>query len=211
MPFLQFPSLNASREIAHGFTLRSPEEDDVGELKKTCELLGVNYDRRVEAAQPHGARTATVGPSHAGKRIPNVDALITSVPEIPLVIRTADCAPVFLLDPDKKVIGLIHSGRRGTEQNIAANVVQVLQEQFASRAEDLKVVIGPSIRPPQYDIDFVQKIKDQFQACGIRDIADCGENTGNDLTKFYSYRMERGETGRHYSILALTGAGASTG
>jgi copper oxidase (laccase) domain-containing protein len=75
---------------------------------------------------------------------------------------------------------------------------------FGSAPEDLVVQLSPCIRPPFYETDFAAQIVTQLQAGGVRHIYDSGENTGADLERFYSYRMEKGSTGRMLAFLALT-------
>jgi copper oxidase (laccase) domain-containing protein len=76
------------------------------------------------------------------------------------------------------------------------------------------VQLSPCIRPPFYEVDFAAQIVAQLKAGGVRRIYDCGENTGADLERFYSYRVERGLTGRMLAFLTLTegdgGLGPST-
>jgi copper oxidase (laccase) domain-containing protein len=133
-----------------------------------------------------------------------VDALITNDPEVVLGIYVADCCAIYFVDPLKGVIGIAHSGRKGTEQNIAGVMVERMVAGFGSAPEDLVVQLSPCIRPPFYEVDFAAQIVIQLQAGGVRQIYDSGENTGADFGRFYSYRMEKGSTGRMLAFLALT-------
>jgi copper oxidase (laccase) domain-containing protein len=101
------------------------------------------------------------------------------------------------------VIGVLHSGKKGTEQNIVGAAIQKLQTEFRSEPADLIAVLSPCIRPPHYEIDFASRIVAQLRAEDVRKIYDDGENTGSDLDRFYSYRMEKGHTGRMLAFLAL--------
>jgi polyphenol oxidase len=78
-----------------------------------------------------------------------------------------------------------------------------MSEEFGSDPEDLIVQLSPCIRPPHYEVDFAAEIVAQLKQCGVSQIFDCGENTGSDLRRFYSYRMEKGLTGRMLALLAL--------
>ena len=64
-------------------------------------------------------------------------------------------------------------------------------------------MLSPCIRPPYYEVDFAQSIVAQIRAEKVSKIYDDGENTGSDLERFYSYRMEKGRTGRMLAYLAL--------
>ena len=80
------------------------------------------------------------------------DALITDRPDLGLVCQTADCTPILLFDPERRAIAAIHSGWRGTVQNIAAATVQALHTEYGSRPSDLIAAIGPSISAVNYRV-----------------------------------------------------------
>lgn len=200
----KFPSLENFSGLHHGFTLREPLHPDNTPAEVILSKLGLPPNKLVQAEQIHGAQVARITPEDAGTTVREVDALISSDPEVILVIRTADCAPVFIYDPRQPAIGLIHSGKKGTEANIVRSTVTAMRNHFDCRPENLVAVIGPCIRPPDYEIDFAATIKEQLNSCGVTEVADCGDNTASDLVRFYSYRKEKGKTGRHYAFLSLT-------
>jgi copper oxidase (laccase) domain-containing protein len=68
----------------------------------------------------------------------------------------------------------------------------------------LVVQLSPCVRPPFYEVDFAAHIVTPLKDAGVRQISDSGENTGADLERYYSYRMERGLTGRMLAFLTLT-------
>ena len=73
------------------------------------------------------------------------DALITNQPEFLLVVRTADCVPVLLVDHKSGVIGAIHAGWRGAVGGIVPKTIQACMERFGSEVAHMHVAIGPSI------------------------------------------------------------------
>ncbi|MFZ5807588.1 MAG: polyphenol oxidase family protein [Verrucomicrobiota bacterium] len=194
-PHFQYPQLQ------HAFTLR---QEDVPGLT-VLEELGFEKTSWVFAEQIHGDGVAIVSSGHCGQVIPAVDALIAYRENVALVIRTADCAPLFLFDPIKKIIALAHSGKRGTAVNIAGKTIQKMGSAFQVKPENIVAVLGPCIRPPHYEIDFAADIARQVAETGVQKFFDCGLNTGANLDRFYSYRVEQGKTGRHYSVMMLTG------
>lgn len=190
--------------VPHCFTRRQDR------IETSTEKLGAllaleNFDFRLlcQAGQPHGSAVAVVDSTHRNSCVPDVDALVTNDRLLTLAIRTADCGPVYFFDPEHLAIGLAHSGRKGTEQNISGEVVRVMGETFGSRPEMMVAALGPCIRPPHYEIDFAAAIGRQCREAGIVDFYDCGLDTGADLARFYSYRMEKGKTGRHFAALQL--------
>jgi len=63
--------------------------------------------------------------------------------------------------------------------------------------------LGPCIRPPYYDVDFPSEIMRQLKAEKVGKVVDSGLCTAADLKRFYSYRAEKGQTGRHFSVFSL--------
>ena len=97
----------------------------------------------------------------------------------------------------------MHSGRKGTESNIVGAAVQKMGMEFGTDPACLVAQLSPCIRPPFYEVDFAADIVQSLKRSGVRQIFDSGENTGADLEKYYSYRMEKGRTGRMLALLAL--------
>jgi copper oxidase (laccase) domain-containing protein len=120
-----------------------------------------------------------------------------------LGIYVADCCAIYLVDPVKRAIGLLHSGKKGTELGIAERAVETMAREYGSQPADLVAQLSPCIRPPQYEIDFAAEIVRQLHRAGVPQVADCGANTAADLDRYYSYRMEKGRTGRLLALLML--------
>jgi copper oxidase (laccase) domain-containing protein len=120
-----------------------------------------------------------------------------------LGIYVADCAAVYVVDRYGRGIGLAHSGRKGTELGIVPKTIAAVCAATGGDSNDLIVQISPCIRPPHYEVDFAAEIRVQIAETGVRAIHDCGSCTGSDLGKYYSYRMEAGQTGRLLAAMAL--------
>jgi YfiH family protein len=195
-PALRLPGLH------HGFTTRSAGElaQLEEEMKSSYAALGFPIEPAAWGAQPHGNRIAAVT---APGRIPAVDALSTNVRGLPLLVRVADCGPVYFYDPVRQVIALAHSGRKGTEGNIVGETIAHLETTHGSRPAELIVQLGPCIRPPHYEVDFAAEIGRQARRAGVVHYSDCGRCTACDLTRYYSYRAEKGKTGRMWAVLML--------
>ena len=78
-------------------------------------------------------------------RIPATDALVTNQPGICLMVLSADCVPVLLFEPEKRVVAAVHAGWRGTAANIVVETVRVMQENFGCDPQRVVAAIGPSI------------------------------------------------------------------
>lgn len=143
-----------------------------------------------------------MGRADTGKVIPRVDALITADPRLTLVVRVADCGPVWLHCAKTGAIGLVHSGRKGTELAIVPVTIRAMRKEFGADPASMMAFLGPCIRPPHYDVDFASEILRQLQQEGVGEIVDSGLCTACDPKRFYSYRREQGKTGRHFAVVA---------
>lgn len=132
------------------------------------------------------------------------DGLITNEPDVCLGIHVADCCAVFLLDPVRLAIGLVHSGKKGTELGIVGRAIDLMGTRFGSIPEDLVVQLSPCIRPPHYEVNFAADIIATCRDRGVASVYDTGKCTACDLDRYYSYRAEKGKTGRMLALLAMT-------
>ena len=171
-------------------------------FESTIEQLGLRPDQVASAQQVHGGEVAkALGPGD----LPGVDGLVTDVPGLALRIVVADCCAVYLVDPVRRAIGLVHSGKKGAEAEISAVAIRAMQDHYGSRPADLVVRLSPCIRPPAYEVDIAAAIRSQVAAAGVPvdSIHDDRVCTSSDLGKYYSYRVEKGATGRMFAVLAL--------
>ena len=211
-PFETFPALSAL-PVLHAFTGRVPGldvkidratalarlADHHAEIRTT---IGAGTRHFITAEQVHGAAVARVSAADIAP-IASVDALITDDPAVCLGIYVADCGPVWLVDPVRRAIGCIHSGRKGTELGITTAAIEAMVENFGSVRSDIVAQIGPCIRPPNYEVDFAAGILRQCREAGLTSIHDCARCTSADADRYYSYRREKGQTGRMLALLAL--------
>lgn len=153
------------------------------------------------------------------------DALITSVKGIPIGIFTADCVPILIADKLGKAIASIHAGWKGIAGGVVEAAIHELISSFGTKAEGLIVAAGPSIGGCCFEVseDVALKFKSHFKIqnefhvnlkteiyarlielglkdCNINmsDLCTCCEK---DL--FYSYRREKGKTGRMGAFIQL--------
>lgn len=83
----------------------------------------------------------------------DADGIVTNLPGLCLVIRTADCVPVFACDPVNRIIGAAHSGWKGTKLAISAKLVREMKKKFNSSPADIRIFILPSIGPESYTVN----------------------------------------------------------
>ena len=215
LPFEQFPALSAIGVCRHVFAQRIPSIDvsrDKAEVLSRLESAHREISNAIQmgdwplltAQQIHGNKVAIIDtPAKSSKEFAGCDAFITNQPRIALGIYVADCCAVYIVDPKTPAVGLVHSGRKGTELGVVTNAITQMVESFGSEPAELIVQLSPCIRPPHYEIDFAAKIIEQCKAQSVLEIHDSGVCTACDLHRYYSYRAEKGKTGRMLALLAL--------
>lgn len=144
------------------------EPDQVREnRRRTLALVGSDPDSAVMAGLVHGDRVVAVTgeePADPGgdvRVVPRCDALITDRPGLALVVTAADCVPIYLYDPVRRVIGVAHAGWRGTVARIAGKTLHAMVERFGCEPSRVHAVVGPSIGPCCYEID--EQVADAFR------------------------------------------------
>jgi copper oxidase (laccase) domain-containing protein len=107
------------------------------------------------------------------------------------------------VDSKTPAIGLVHSGRKGTGLGVVSKAITQMIERFGSAPANMVVQLSPCIRPSHYEVDFAAEIVRQCRALSVKEIHDSGICTACDLDGYYSYRAEKGKTGRMLALLAL--------
>ena len=127
--------------------------------RRWCAAIGIDPERLVAAGQVHGAAVLRVGADHAGigarpgsGRVGLGDALMTDEPGVALLSLHADCLPLFLVDPRRRAIAVVHAGWRGAVADVAGATVHALAGAYGSRPDDLLAFLGPAIGPCCYEV-----------------------------------------------------------
>ncbi|MFC1638292.1 peptidoglycan editing factor PgeF [Patescibacteria group bacterium] len=89
------------------------------------------------------------------------DAIITKKKRIALMVMVADCNPILIYDPVKRVVAAVHAGREGVFNRIAQKTIEEMKREFGSNPEDVFVSVGPSIGPCCYEVG--KKIIEEFR------------------------------------------------
>jgi YfiH family protein len=160
------------------------------------------------------------------------DAILSSTPGVTLMMRFADCVPLMLYDPTRRVIGMVHAGWLGTVRQIARAAIRAMTDRFGTDPGDVLVGIGPSIAVHHYPVGdevvdalrsslgpeaerHLQRVDGEtrldlwsantwlLQQEGVRHIELAGLCTACDTDDWYSHRAEAGRTGRFGAVLAL--------
>ncbi len=213
--------------------------DEVECVRENRLRIFAALDRRAESAfdawQVHGTKVVIAD----APRPPDVpheqaDAILTDQPSVTLFMRFADCVPIFLQDPVRQVVGLVHAGWKGTVLGTVRIAIRAMHDHYGTDPADLLAAIGPSIGPDHYEVgpEVVAQVEQAFGADspgllssnhhgqhfdlwaanrlwlereGIRQIEVAGVCTACHTDDWFSHRAEHGRTGRFGAILALVG------
>lgn len=175
IPFFVSDGMEAAGGVAHGFSTRiggvsegmwaglnlSPTRgDDPDHVRENCRrffaAIGAKGENLARTNQVHedGVRIITTADSRTDiceKVTYEADALITAVPGITLMVSVADCVPVLLYDPVRRVVAAVHAGWRGTAKGAVSRAVERMIEVYGCDPEDILAAIGPSIGPEDFE------------------------------------------------------------
>ena len=145
--FLVAPGLGG--RVSHGFGLRGVT------AARLAECLGSAVARVIEVRQVHGDTILKMGdlPGSDGAAAADGDALMTDRPGWLLAVRTADCVPILIHDPVRRVVAAVHAGWRGTLKQITSKTIAATTAAYGVCPDDLRVAIGPSARRCCYEVD----------------------------------------------------------
>jgi YfiH family protein len=142
-----------------GLRVGDDEAAVVENRRRLFAAFGMPLERSVWCKQVHADGVTVVDSEDAGRGsveedsiVAETDALVTNAPGLPLCVTLADCVPVLVFDPAKKVLGLAHAGWGGTLARISSRTVAVMGERFGCDPAALIVAIGPSIGPARYEV-----------------------------------------------------------
>jgi YfiH family protein len=177
---------------------------------------GLAPERIVSAGLVHSNQVAVVKDAEV-LFIAESDGLVTDQKNLILSLTVADCVPIYFCDPVRQAVGLAHAGWKGVAGNIVKEVVSNMQDEFASRPEDIVVWVGPHIGPCHFEvqndvasqfadfgdsmvlregktfIDLSVVIQAQLQRSGIQleNIGFSPECTFCEDNKYFSYRRDK--------------------
>lgn len=154
-------------DINMGFFYNSLPHEIIDNHKKIFDFLDINPREIFSSIQKHTNNIAAVDNINMGKEyeigrvIENNDGFVTDMNNIALISKYADCTPIILYDPVKKVHSNIHSGWKGTLQRIGAVGVSAMVENYGCNPHDILAVLGPNICKDDFEVE--ADVKDLFQ------------------------------------------------
>ncbi len=244
----QFKTLAQYPQIVHQVTQKDPSLPFAGSLALHTQehppaILGnrakleAQYPTMhfVVANQTHSANVQVVqsdqsyGWQNPSDAIKDCDALLTNQKGVMLTILTADCVPILLFDPIHLVIGAVHAGWRGTQEQIVRKSIEKMQEVFGSDPKDIIAGIAPAIgrccyevnkevakhffddphamdqQGEKYMLDLPYINSQQLLQAGVnkKNIERSNICTACEVENYFSYRKEHGCSGRFMSMIGL--------
>lgn len=190
VPFLTYPMLEKSGTVIHGISTRlggvsrehlssmnlgfgrGDKDENVREnFRRIAASAGFSVENLVLSQQTHTTNVRVVTEEDRGRGFTrplgwkDVDGLVTNVPGLVLTTFYADCVPLFFVDTKRGVIGLSHSGWRGTAGKIGKVTVDTMMQEYGSQPEDILAAVGPSICQECYEVseDVITEFKAQFE------------------------------------------------
>lgn len=209
-----------------------------GNRSLLAHAFGVNQEALVTLRQVHGTDILIIDePNEDYSHFLSLesDAVITNQPHVMIGVCVADCVPMLLCDPDKRVIAAVHAGWQGTAGTLVSKVVAGMKSEFGCDPKKILAAIGPCIGKCCYEVD--TPVKQAFVKGGIAwdSFAEpSGEGKWQlDMAAanlellvlaglradavnmsemcvcchrelFFSYRRDKGETGRQMGFIMLT-------
>jgi len=205
----QFESLNCS--ISNGDNKKLVYKNRFIALKN----LQINKKKLILIKQTHSSKVIRINKNNINKKL-EADGMLTSLNDVVLGILTADCAPIFIYDKKYKFVCCLHSGWKGTLNNISKNAVKFFDKQNIKR-DSLIAIIGPCLGAKNYEVDknfekkFLNKnnryskffrnksnskyffnlrgvIKYQLKELGLKRIYNINRDTYSNESLFFSHR-----------------------
>jgi YfiH family protein len=181
-------------------------------------LSGVSQEQMASLAQIHSAlilRADHEGPAGSA------DALITNTPNLAISIRTADCMPILLADPEHRAVAAVHAGWRGSAAEILRRTLDRMRAEFDTSPGAIIAAIGPGIGKCCYQVgeevarkfgldgagkvDLATENRQQLITGGVPagQIDTLGFCTMCDSGTFHSYRRDGDRAGRMISFVRI--------
>lgn len=185
--------------------------------------LGIDKRSVVIQKQVHESRSAYVDQPVF---LDCTDAAFTDKPGVFLTVSAADCVPVLFAETERKIIGVIHAGWRGTQQEIVFQTIEKIKKQFNVDGSKISAAIGPSISVKHYEVSedvagqfdpaFIErkghskphlnlwKANDaQLKKAGVQNISVSDHCTFERQDLFFSHRGSGGKSGRMLGVIGI--------
>lgn len=141
--------------------------EDLKYYKSLGDIFGITPYDMIRIPQNHTDNIMIAKKEDGGKGVVRMevsgdfDGIITNEKGLMLLTIEADCTPVYILDPVSKVIGMVHSGWRGTVNEISEKAIDIMIENYGTNKKDVMIYLGPAICGNCYEVgmDLIPEFK----------------------------------------------------
>lgn len=156
-------------------------------LKKFFETEKLTPFSLVWAKQTHSANIIDIKNDTCEFFYEDVDGFITQRKDVILITKHADCLPIYFYDTVNKVIGICHSGWKGSFQEIGIKVIEKMNKNYGSLKENILIGIGIGISMEKYEVgdEFYENFKSKFS----EDLVDCSFSKIDERWHFDNVRF----------------------
>lgn len=166
----------ASRDNYDSFNLSLYSGDDVENIaenrNRLIAMLDIEEDYLMTPYQTHEDKILVIDNSFFNKSdleqtqmLHGIDSVITNQYGVCIAVTTADCVPILIFDPKKKILAAVHAGWRGTLVKLPEKTIFEMQRQFGCESRDLVVGIGPFISQKYFEVG--EEIIESFSEAGF--------------------------------------------
>jgi YfiH family protein len=209
-----------------GYSLGLWGQESTGEVQgrwRSFRAASQGFEEFVLGSQVHGTRVLQAPETPGWLTVDGIDGHTTDAAGILLLVTVADCIPVYLLDPVRNAIALLHAGWRGTSGGILQVGVETMREAYGSDVGDIVMHCGVGICGPCYEVgsevmtgcgeeaagsgpwhlDLRGVLAVQGERLGIRSISTSQFCSSHDRAGFFSHRASQGRDGRMVAFLGF--------
>jgi YfiH family protein len=133
---------------------------DCKDLKRALLEKSFEFDVIQFVNQVHSNNVITINAHskiHGDQNLPKADAIVTNLKKVVIGVFTADCAPIFLYDEERKIVAVIHAGWKGAKNGVIKSTITEMKK---LGAKNIIALIGPMIQQKSYEVS--QEFFDDF-------------------------------------------------
>jgi len=151
-----------------GLGTKDQQHSVEGNRSLLTRAFGVPQESLVTVRQVHGSDILVINePNEEFSHFLQIesDAIVTNQPGVMIGVCVADCVPILIADTRNRVVAAVHAGWQGTAQALVVKTIEAMISMFGCKAEELQVLIGPSIGKCCYEVD--APVKNAMQQSGV--------------------------------------------
>jgi YfiH family protein len=225
-------SSNPWKSLNIATSVGDSRENVVENRKRIAKSLRIKPNNYFDLWQVHSNKVViTDRPRYSNEKHIQADAIITNEKQVALLMLFADCVPIMLFDPGKKVVAISHAGWKGTINGVVSETIKAMANRFDCSPKSIIGVIGPSICEDHYQVgdEVIEQAKRVFEPeenvisykedksflnlptankkimekCGLNNIEILNICTVCNINDWFSHRGENGKTGRFAAVITL--------